>query len=493
MERKPDSASYGIDQPGYLLCDSDEPHDHFNSPKMSPRLLPKVIAVVSVCLAAVMPVRAQTITAVTTGNWSDGATWSGGVAPGATDTASFTGLTLTLDGNFTVGALQYGAEGSLTGTNTALTVSGALSLNATFGNVNEHLFATSSSATITVNSLEATDLFAFAGPQEGLWDDNTGSAHWNNLAGATFTLHDSASIITAGVGSLFTNAAGATFAHAGTGSALIQWGFVNHGTLSVAAGSLQFLGTILTSDGSIRVASNATLLLSSSSLSAGATVSLASGATLALTSSTLGAGVSVSGAGSTSLSGAIGFGTGATTFSNVVWSPEASATGMNAALTLSGTVTLNPDQANANEHLYANTGSATMTVNALGATDLFAFAGPQEGLWDDNTGSARWNSLAGATFTLHDSASLITAGVGSIFTNAAGATFVHAGTGSALIQWGFVNHGILSLPTGTLQFLGTTPRVMARSASPTEPRSSSAMPPSTPGPPCRSPVAPPSP
>lgn len=224
----------------------------------------------------------------------------------------------------------------------------------------------------------------------------------------------------------------------------------------MAAGSLQFLGTTLTSDGAISIASNAALLLSSSSLSAGATVSLASGATLALASSTLGTGVSVSGAGSTSLSGAIGFGTGATTFSNLVWSPEASAIGMNAALTLSGTVTLNPNQANANEHLYANTGSATMTVNALGATDLFAFAGVQEGLWDDNTGSARWNNLAGATFTLHDTASLITAGVGSIFTNAVGATFAHAGTSSALIQWNFVNHGTLSLPTGTLQFLGTT-------------------------------------
>lgn len=110
--------------------------------------------------------------------------------PGSADTVSFSAGVLTLDANVTVGALVLGAEGTLTGADTTLTVLGNLTLNAEMSNANEHLFA--SSGNITVYSLGATDLFAPAGTSYGLWDNDTGTAHWINQSGATFTLHDNA-------------------------------------------------------------------------------------------------------------------------------------------------------------------------------------------------------------------------------------------------------------------------------------------------------------
>ena len=119
-----------------------------------------------------------------------------------------------------------------------------------------------------------------------------------------------------------------------------------------------------------------------------------------------------------------------------------------------GPLTLDPGGANANEHLYAGTNSATITVNSLGPTDVFAFPNTQEGLWDNNTGTAIWNNQAGATFTLHDAAGIYGA-TGSVFTNTAGASFVHTESGSAQVQWAFSNAGSVEVQAGgTLTFQG---------------------------------------
>src|SRR5476651_275913 len=65
----------------------------------------------------IMPVATAqvTITAASGGNWTDNTTWSGGVVPGAADTAQINGSTLTLDADLGVGALQLLA-GTLGGT-----------------------------------------------------------------------------------------------------------------------------------------------------------------------------------------------------------------------------------------------------------------------------------------------------------------------------------------------------------------------------------------
>jgi fibronectin-binding autotransporter adhesin len=156
-------------------------------------------------------------------------------------------------------------------------------LNPGTAEANENLYA--SSGTITVNSVGATDVHAPASINDGLYDGETGTAVWNNLAGGVFTLHDSASIL-GDAGSVFTNAAGATFAHAGAATGLVQWGFANAGTVEVqAGGTLAFEGAVAQDDGAGTltggtwiVDSNATLVFSGNP----AFTTIASGATVTL-------------------------------------------------------------------------------------------------------------------------------------------------------------------------------------------------------------------
>jgi len=85
-------------------------------------------------------------------------------------------------------------------------------------------------------------------------------------------LHDSASLVTGVAGSLFTNAAGATFVHTGLQDGVVQWGFVNHGLVNVAAGTLEFNATTFGGDGTVSVSSGALLYFNSSNLGSGTTI-----------------------------------------------------------------------------------------------------------------------------------------------------------------------------------------------------------------------------
>ena len=338
--------------------------------------------------------------------------------------------TTTLGGAVSLANLAWLPNAAFTGANAALTLSGTVVLNPGSANADEFLYA--SSGAITVNSLGQTDIFAPANTNDGLYDNGSGTAVWNNVAGGVFTLHDSASLLV-NAGSVFTNAAGGTFAHVGSQTGVVAWGFVNHGLLNVTGGTLLFSGSTLTSDG---------------------TVSVSAGATLALSQTTLGDGttLAVNGGGSAALLDTLTL-SGTATISNLVWSANALLTGTDATVTLGGAVVLNPGAGNAHEFLYANEG--VITVNSVGLTDVFAPANTNDGLHDDSSGSAVWNNLTGGVFTLHDSASVL-GNTGSVFTNAAGGSFVHVGSQTGLVEWGFVNHGLINVTGGTLEFYNTS-------------------------------------
>jgi len=79
-----------------------------------------------------------TFVSATSGRWSDGVTWVGGITPGASDNAIITeGTTVSLLGsNETIHNLTINTAGVLNGENKIMTVNGKLTVNGTYTSKN---------------------------------------------------------------------------------------------------------------------------------------------------------------------------------------------------------------------------------------------------------------------------------------------------------------------------------------------------------------------
>ena len=135
-----------------------------------------------------------------TGNWSAGASWVGGIVPGASDDVIIAdGATITIDGNYSCNNLQVGqgSSGTLVGGAFSFTVNGNLSV----------------SAGGTFNFGQATVVVAGTTIVSGTISDN------NNTGSATFT-------------GLVTINAGGSFSTANTSAFTFAGGIINNGTFN---------------------------------------------------------------------------------------------------------------------------------------------------------------------------------------------------------------------------------------------------------------------
>ncbi len=348
---------------------------------------------------------------------------------------------LTVLGNFT-----WAANEAIETTG-GVTLHGPTTIGDVVSNAYEYLEAGAGNLATIYNYGNAT-VFAIPGQQLGLYDSNTGTAVWDNKAGSSFTLSDSASIISSST-SQFINEAGAGFTKTGANTSLVNWGFTNNGTIAVQGGTLEFSGQTYNGNGSANVTAGAMVQFNSVTLASNPAVS-GNGVTLFTGTDTLSAGVQVQ---SAALQGYL-TGSGSLTVSgNFTWAAE-EAIENTGGVTLHGPTTIGDVVSNAYEYLETGAGNLATIYNYGNATVL-AIPGQQLGLYDSNTGTAVWDNKAGSSFTLADSASIISSSA-SQFINEAGANFTKTGGNTSLVNWGFTNNGTISVQGGTLEFSGQT-------------------------------------
>ena len=250
-------------------------------------LLPLRVALLLPALFVSSVLGQAAIPAAGSGNWTDNATWSGGIIPGANDTAQINGSGIVLDADINVGALQLFA-GSLAGTghlavagnftwgpgaffssNGGLELHGTSTLGA--ADVNNHEILYAGGADVTLDNFGSLTVLSL-GNDYGLYDNGSGHARVNNLPGATVTLAGGASL--RGIASsLFTNAAGATLIHTGAGSSLVDMSVTNNGTLDVQAGEVRLQNANYGGSGNATVAADANLAFINETVTSTATVS----------------------------------------------------------------------------------------------------------------------------------------------------------------------------------------------------------------------------
>jgi T5SS/PEP-CTERM-associated repeat protein/autotransporter-associated beta strand protein len=410
------------------------------------RIIILIGCALSLSLLLVSTAEADDIIAVQSGDWSDPATWQGGVVPGAGNTAVTGGFSLTLDANFTVGGLEFDPNGELLGTNSVLTIAGNSTLGSTSNSGYEYLVPSSGSQTITITNQGAANVYTLPGQQYGLNDANDGTAVWDNQAGGNFTLNDSASIA-GSHSSLFINEAGATFTKAGANTSVVDWDITNNGTLAVQQGTLEANGLNYNGTGTAVVASGAVLQLNSLTIGDGVTVT-GNGTTLLTGQSSLAGATQLNNA---DLQGTLSGAGNLTVNGNFAW--EAGTDIHNVSdITLYGTTTLGSTINSGYEFLYNNQSSTTRADN-YGNVSVLAPAGEAYGLYDDNYGATVWENHAGSNFTLNDAATIY-GSPHSLFVNDAGAAFTKTGANTSLVDWDITNNGTLAVQQGTLEANG---------------------------------------
>ena len=91
-----------------------------------------------------------TIVAQATGNWSAGATWTGGVKPGAGDTAQTGAYTVTIDEDVTCTQIEPTSTGHFEVTAGGRTINANVVMNSTYTN-NGGVRCTHNTGTVTIN------------------------------------------------------------------------------------------------------------------------------------------------------------------------------------------------------------------------------------------------------------------------------------------------------------------------------------------------------
>jgi fibronectin-binding autotransporter adhesin len=226
------------------------------------KILPALAAVL---LAALAPARAQVITAVTSGDWSDGATWAGGLVPGAANTASLSAVTLTLGSSVTVGGLAGAADSLLTLASGVTLTTGGNNLSTTFAGVISGpggLVATGTGVFVLSGANTYTGGTTFAGGIVGLAAAN--------VLPPTGTLTVSGAILD--LGNFFQTA----------GAVTLVSGAINTGTLSATSYLLQsgLISSVLAGPGALSKDTTGTVSLASANTYTGGTN--INGGTLAL-------------------------------------------------------------------------------------------------------------------------------------------------------------------------------------------------------------------
>ncbi len=344
---------------------------------------------------------------------------------------------LAIAGNFTWGP---GSFFSATG---GLELQGNSTLGAADTNAHEYLYA--GGADITLDNYGNLTVLSLSN-NYGLYDNGSGHAQVNNQPGATITLAGGASLRGTAT-SLFTNSAGALLVHTGTGSSLIDMSVTNNGTINVSAGEVRLVNANYGGSGNVTVAAGASLALSGETVTDPTTV--AGGGTVTLTGTNTFNGPTQMP--DTILSGTVNGPGRLIVTGNFTWGAGMffSATG---GLELHGNSTLGTADMSSHEYLYA--GGTDITLDNYGNLTVLSLSNDY-GLYDNGSGHAQVNNLPGATVTLSGGASLRGL-ASSLFTNAAGATLVHTGSGSSLIDMSFTNNGTVSLSSGQMRFSGDT-------------------------------------
>jgi hypothetical protein len=308
---------------------------------------------------------------------------------------------------------------------------------------NGYAFIYHNPGTMTVNNHGTVNVLTTAGNAYGI-TEGSNTLVWNNLNGATVTLHDGASLGSSR-NTVFHNQAGASLVKAGTGTSPIAWSFRNDGALTVQSGKLFFSQmTWQAGTGTIAVSPGAELEFSTVTFADNVVVD----APVTLTgNNTPGNSLTFTDA---RLVNSI-TGDAFALHGNIVMAPN-SHLDASTSVDLHGTITAGSASESGYAFMYHNPG--TMTVNNHGTVNVLTTAGDAYGI-TEGSNTLAWNNLNGATVTLQNGASLGSSR-STVFHNQAGASLVKAGTGTSPIAWSFRNDGAISVQSGKLLFQQTT-------------------------------------
>jgi hypothetical protein len=366
-----------------------------------------------------------------TGDWSDASKWSGGVVPGAGDTAVITSGTVTVSADTTVGTLQLGG-GTLT-CNAALTVSDSMTwtggtLNGSGKLISNGTLSLSSNQKILDAKLENNGTATWLAGQFTL------RSLFDNRAGATFDIQSADQM--ASDGGTLSNAGTITKSGAST-TQLVNLAFTNSGTVNIDAGVLRLAGaTTLNNDGSINGAG---------------TLELSGGATLNLNNGF-------------SLTGTLGMGGGTVNVNTAT--DLATLTLGSGTLAGSGAVTI-LNSMNWTGGTISGSGNFTIpngaTLNMTGSTQKIL-----TGRTLVNNGTVNWSSgqftlgsntlfdnRAGATFDIQSADVQIAGTTGALLNNAGTVTKSGAAT-TQLANLSFTNSGTVNINAGIFRLLGAS-------------------------------------
>ena len=230
----------------------------------------------------------------------------------------------------------------------------------------------------------------------GTWNDSAGSSANNAYGGTAWT---------------FTNSSDGTYNKSGAGTTAFSVPFLNHGTVSVTAGTLD-LAAGGTSTGGTFTASGTGVIKFSDGYTLGGTVTFGGNGLVHLTGGTL--------AGTGTVDGQLTWTTGS--IASLTFAPDAT-------LTIAST---------GNHDFNAATWTNNGTVSWTGGPIRSGGAGgiTNHGTWNDTASNALNNAYGGTAWT---------------FTNSSDGTYNKTAAGTTDVGVPFVNHGSVSVTAGTLQ------------------------------------------
>jgi uncharacterized repeat protein (TIGR01451 family) len=356
---------------------------------------------------------------------------SGGTTVSHTGTFELTGGALGGAGNFTVPAgSQFNWTAGTMATGGVFTVAAGGSLTLSSGSTKTLRRQLDNAGTVTWSG--------------GTVLGNDGPT-FNNQAGALFNVQNDGAFFSTSDSSVRTfNNAGTVRKTAGTGTTSWDGVFNNDGTLSVRTGTLNLVGTGLSS-GTFESTAGSQLTWTTTGtheLAGGATFTGAGTSRVASGTLAVGAGVTVSHEGTFELAGGTLGGAGNFTVpagSQFNWTGGTLGTGGVFTVSSGGTVTISGAATKVLRRLFVNTGTVTWTGGAVQGNSNPTFDNQAGGVLDLQTDNTFFASSDSSTRTLLN----------------AGTVRKSAGTGTTVWQDVFNNTGTVEVQAGTLQLTGS--------------------------------------